>query len=112
MTYKRLLVIIAVVGFLGLVTTWQQIQTMRWGYSISEANEMKKRLLEEQKNLEVKLSSVVAPQSLFALVQKRGIAMDYRSGPNMVKTSDNLHGRQALRQRFASRISGNQNRAE
>lgn len=110
MTYKRLLVVIAVIGFLGLVTTWQQIQTMRWGYRISEANELKKRFLEEQKNLEVQLSSIVAPQSLFALAQKKGIAMDYRSGPNMVKTSNNLQARQAVQQKLASRVSVNQSR--
>lgn len=103
MTYKRLLVVIAVIGFLGLVTTWQQIQTMRWGYRISEANELKKHLLEEQKNLEVQLSSVVAPQSLFALAQKRGIAIDYRPGSNFVKTSNNLQARQQLQQRVASK---------
>jgi len=90
MTYKRLLLVIAVMAVLGLVTVWQQVQTMRWGYRISESVEAKKRLLEEQKNLDVELSAFTSPSQLLVLAQKKGIAMDYRLGVNMLDATATL----------------------
>jgi len=86
MTYRRLLLVIAVVGLLGLITAWQQIQTTRWGYRISAAVEMKKQLLEEEKNLMMELTSLTSPQQLVTLARQYGITVDYRSGQSVIPT--------------------------
>lgn len=105
MTQKRLLVVIAVVTFLGLVTVWQQIQTMRWGYRISESTELKKQLVEEQKTLEIQLTNLTSPQQLLARAQDKGIKMAYQTGPN---TPDFTANRRWLQQR----LTANQDRDE
>lgn len=80
MTQRRVLLVLAIVTFLAFVTVWQQIQTVRWGYRISEAMVAKKKLNEERETLRVELSSVTSPQQLFTLAQERKIMVGYAKG--------------------------------
>lgn len=77
MTTKRLALIIAIVSFLALITAWQQIQTTRWGYRISELTELKKQLLEEQKLLAIQLTNLESPEHLLHLARLLKVELDY-----------------------------------
>ena len=77
MTHGRFVAIIVVVTFLGLITVWQQIQTVRWGYQISEAQSTKAQLVEEQKAISSQLSQTKSPQGLLGLARARQISLAY-----------------------------------
>lgn len=84
MSTTRLMLIIALVTFLGLITAWQQIQTTRWGYCISEVMELKKQILEEKKTLEIQLTHIESPRQLLAMAQEKRITLDYPANLNIV----------------------------
>lgn len=77
MTTKRLMLIIAVVTFLALITAWQQVQTTRWSYRISEVTELKNQLKEEQKALEIQLTHVESPEQLLTLARLKEVNLVY-----------------------------------
>ena len=89
MTQGRFVVIIVIVTFLGLVTVWQQVQTLQWGYNISETESAKKRIMEEHKTLSLQLSQVKSPPQLLELARTRQIILDY---PQQVKTPNRQAG--------------------
>ncbi|MDI6732904.1 MAG: hypothetical protein QME51_02075 [Planctomycetota bacterium] len=60
----RFYVIIGLITFLGLVTTWQQIQTVRYGYRISQINKVKEKVVNEQLSLKLELTTLKSPQHL------------------------------------------------
>ena len=85
MTHGRFVAIIVVVTFLGLVTVWQQIQTVRWGYQISEAQSLKTQLVEEQKTISSQLSQVKSPRGLLDLARARQIVLTYPQKLSRIK---------------------------
>ncbi|MBI5779009.1 MAG: hypothetical protein HZA49_06095 [Planctomycetes bacterium] len=66
MHINRLFIIIGLITFLGLITAWQQIQTIRYGYHISATTKAKEAAISEQKALTLKLTSIKSPQQLLA----------------------------------------------
>ena len=66
MHINRLFIIIGLITFLGLITAWQQIQTIRYGYHISTIIKAKEAAINEQKTLTLKLTSIKSPQHLLA----------------------------------------------
>ena len=66
MHINRLFIIIGLITFLGLITAWQQIQTIRYGYHISAIIKAKEAAINEQKGLTLKLTSIKSPQQLLA----------------------------------------------
>lgn len=66
MHINRLFIIIGLVTFLGLITAWQQIQTIRYGYQISAVIKAKEAAINDQKALTLKLTSIKSPQQLLA----------------------------------------------
>ncbi|MEW6027473.1 MAG: hypothetical protein AB1599_09295 [Planctomycetota bacterium] len=66
MHINRLFIIIGLITFLGLITAWQQIQTIRYGYRISAITKEKEAAINDQKTLTLKLTSIKSPQQLLA----------------------------------------------
>lgn len=66
MHINRLFIIIGLITFLGLITAWQQIQTIRYGYHISATIKAKEAAINDQKTLTLKLTSIKSPQQLLA----------------------------------------------
>ena len=66
MHINRFFIIIGLITFLGLITAWQQIQTIRYGYHISTVIKAKEAAINDQKALTLKLTSIKSPQHLLA----------------------------------------------
>jgi hypothetical protein len=66
MHINRLFIIIGLITFLGLITAWQQTQTIRYGYHISTIIKAKEAAINDQKTLTLKLTSIKSPQHLLA----------------------------------------------
>lgn len=101
MTQRRLLLVIAIVTCLGFITVWQQIQTTRWGYKISEANELKTQMKQEQESLRVQLTSLTSPKRLLTLAEQKDIEVGYNNGTSMVKVSSRIDRSQRIFNRLA-----------
>ena len=66
MITKRVILIIALFTLFGFITVWQQIQTTRFGYKISELEQYKKQLVEQQLGFDVQLARLKSPPYLLA----------------------------------------------
>ncbi|MFH1230269.1 MAG: hypothetical protein V1709_02100 [Planctomycetota bacterium] len=64
--YKRFLLVIGLITFMGFIAAWQQIQTVRLGYRISETNKFREQVINEQKILKLKFTSLKSPEHLLA----------------------------------------------
>lgn len=64
MHINRFLIIIGLATFLGLITAWQQIQSVRYGYQISIAAKAREAAINERQALTLKLTSIKSPQHL------------------------------------------------
>ena len=87
MTTRRLILIIGLITFLGLITAWQQIQTVRFGYQISEANQIKQRLIEEEKALEICVARLKSPEKLLARSTRMKVNLVYPEKWDLVDAS-------------------------
>ncbi|MBA7530876.1 hypothetical protein ES705_23087 [subsurface metagenome] len=87
MTTRRLILIIGLITFLGLITAWQQIQTLRLGYQISEANQTKKQLLDEEKALEICVARLKSPGNLLARSVRMKVNLVYPEKWGLVDAS-------------------------
>ncbi|MEK7448119.1 MAG: hypothetical protein AAB019_01405 [Planctomycetota bacterium] len=87
MTTKRLIIIIILLTALGLITAWQQIQTVRYGYKITTTAQSQNQLLETRKNLEVKLAEVKSPENLVIKADALKIMLTYPKNWNIVDLS-------------------------
>lgn len=77
MITKRFILIIALLTLLGFITAWQQIQTVRFGYKISEIEQYKKQLVEQRLNLTLRLAQLKSPQNLLAQAKVMKINFSY-----------------------------------
>lgn len=84
MTTKRLIIIIVLLTALGLITAWQQIQTVRHGYKISNSVQTHKQLLEAQRDLDRKLARVKSPDYLVQQAEKRKMKLTFPDNWNIV----------------------------
>jgi hypothetical protein len=66
MHINRLFIIIGLMTLLGLITAWQQTQTVRYGYQISGITKARDAAINKQKALTLKLTSIKSPQHLLA----------------------------------------------
>ncbi|MBI4711888.1 MAG: hypothetical protein HY762_01075 [Planctomycetes bacterium] len=77
---KRLVIIIGLITFLGLITAWQQVQTIRWGYQISELATLRDKLFTGEQSIKIKLANLKSPQNLMIYAQSKQIHRGCHSG--------------------------------
>ena len=75
MITKRLILVIGLLTLLGFVAAWQQIQTTRFGYKISELEQCERQLVEQNLSLSVQLARLRSPESL--LVHSKSLDFVY-----------------------------------
>ena len=85
MNARRMVMLICMIAVLGLITAWQQIQSTRWAYRISEADELKKQVLEENKIIEIELAAAQSPKHLLTLAQEKNISLGYQEYVNTAR---------------------------
>jgi len=85
----RLFVGIGLITLLGFITVWQQITAVRQGYNISSIAKAKEQLLNEQKILKLKLTSMKSPQHLLMVEQSGEVKL---SSPEIL-TLNEVHNR-------------------
>lgn len=73
--YKRLLLVIGLITFMGFITAWQQIQTVRLGYHISKTNKFREQIINEQKILKLKFTSLKSPDHLLVTETSRNATL-------------------------------------
>lgn len=73
--YKRLLLVIGLITFMGFIAAWQQIQTVRLGYHISKTNKFMEDVLNEQKILKLKLTSLKSPDHLLVTEASQNVTL-------------------------------------
>jgi len=87
--YKRLLLVIGLITFMGFIAAWQQIQTVRLGYHISQTNKFREEVLNEQKILKLKLTSLKSPDHLLGMETSQNVTL---TAPEIL-TLNEIHGR-------------------
>lgn len=78
---KRLILIIALITFLALITVWQKIQTIRFGYTIPESTQVKEQLLRQNTFLTIQLSRLKSPDYLVAQAKTTELTLLYPTTP-------------------------------
>ena len=73
--YKRLLLVIGLITFMGFIAAWQQIQTVRLGYHISKTNKFREDVLNEQKIFKLKLTSLKSPDHLLVTETSQNVKL-------------------------------------
>ncbi|MFA5793619.1 MAG: hypothetical protein WC980_00915 [Candidatus Brocadiia bacterium] len=90
MHVQRLILVIVVITLLGLITVWQQIQTVRLGYQISSFASLKQNLTTENHTLQTKLASTKSPLSLAKTADLSKLKLIYAGDSNITEIKDRI----------------------
>lgn len=74
---KRLILVIALVTFLALIAVWQKVQTIRFGYQISESTQVKKQLLRQNTFFTIQLTQSRSPDHLVTQAKTTKLTLFY-----------------------------------
>ena len=75
MYFRRLIIVIGLITLMGFIAAWQQIQTVRLGYHISNINKVREQVLNEQKILKLKFTSLKSPQHLLVTETSQNVKL-------------------------------------
>jgi hypothetical protein len=79
----RFILLIVLITFLAMITVWQEVQSVRLGYSISDLIKQKNALIRENTSLTIQLAHLKSPDSLWNQAKIMQVDVVY---PNSTKT--------------------------
>jgi hypothetical protein len=88
---SRLVLVIVIITLLGLITAWQQIQTVRWGYQISHLSTVKQNLTTEHHTMQVKLASIKSPNNLIRIADSCQLKLVYAGDTGLYKVREQIN---------------------
>lgn len=74
---KRLILVIALVTFLALIAVWQKVQTIRFGYQISESTQVKEQLSRQNTFFTIQLTQSKSPDHLVTQAKNTELTLFY-----------------------------------
>lgn len=88
---SRLVLVIVIITLLGLITAWQQIQTVRWGYQISHLGAVKQNLTTEHHAMQTKLASIKSPNNLIKTADSCQLKLVYAGDTGLNEIKERLN---------------------
>ena len=73
----RFILLVGIITFLALITVWQEVQSVRFGYNISELIKVQNALTRENINLAIQLAHLKSPDSLMNQAKTMQVALVY-----------------------------------
>ena len=87
---KRLILLIVIITLLGLITAWQQIQTVRLGYRVSDLAVIKQKLTTQNHTLQTDLTAVKSPNRLRMTADTCQMKLIYSGEANLTEVKEHL----------------------
>jgi hypothetical protein len=75
----RFILLVGIITFLALITVWQEVQSVRFGYNISELIKVQNALTRDNINLTIQLARLKSPDSLMNQAKTMQVALGYPS---------------------------------